>query len=51
MIYGYCRVSRRTQNIERQIRNIKAKYPDAVIVTDEYTGTRLDRPGWTRLLT
>ena len=37
------------QSIERQIRNVKAVYPDAVIVVDEYTGTRLDRPGWMKL--
>ena len=48
-VYGYCRVSTMKQSIERQIRNIKAAYPDAVIVTDEYTGTKLDRPGWMKL--
>ena len=48
-VYGYCRVSTMKQSIERQIRNIKAEYPDALIVTDEYTGTKLDRPGWTKL--
>jgi DNA invertase Pin-like site-specific DNA recombinase len=48
-VYGYCRVSTMKQSIERQIRNVKEKYPDAVIVTDEYTGTKLDRPGWTKL--
>lgn len=48
-IYGYCRVSTMKQSIERQIRNVKEKYPDAVIVTDEYTGTKLDRPGWAKL--
>ena len=48
-VYGYCRVSTLKQSIERQIRNIKAEYPDAVIVTDEYTGTKLDRPGWTKI--
>ena len=48
-IYGYCRVSTMKQSIERQIRNVKEKYPDAYIVTDEYTGTKLDRPGWTKL--
>ena len=37
------------QSIERQIRNIKDQYPDAIIVTDEYTGTKLDRPGWMKL--
>ena len=47
--YGYARVSTLKQSIERQIRNIKAEYPDAVIVTDEYTGTKLDRPGWMKL--
>lgn len=48
-IYGYCRISMTKQNIERQIRNIKELYPDAVIVQDACTGTRLDRPGWLRL--
>lgn len=48
-VYGYCRVSTMKQSIERQIRNAKAAYPDAIIVTDEYTGTKLDRPGWTKL--
>ena len=36
--YGYCRVSTYKQNIERQVRNIKAKYPDAIIVKEVYTG-------------
>ena len=48
-IYGYCRVSTMKQSIERQIRNVKEKYPDAYIVKDEYTGTKLDRPGWMKL--
>lgn len=48
-IWGYVRVSTVKQSIERQIRNIKAIYPNAVIVTDEYTGTKLDRPGWTKV--
>lgn len=38
--YGYCRISRKTQNIERQVRNIKAVYPDAVIIKEIYTGTK-----------
>lgn len=50
MIYGYCRVSTATQNIDRQIRNIKKIYPDAVIISEEYTGTTLDRPKWIRLI-
>lgn len=48
-IYGYCRVSTTKQSIERQIRNIKAEYPEAVIVLEEYTGTKLDRPAWNKL--
>lgn len=48
-IYGYARVSTPKQSIDRQIRNIKAGYPDAVIITDKYTGLRLDRPGWVKL--
>ena len=38
--YGYCRISTKKQNIERQVRNIKAIYPDAVIVKEFYTGTK-----------
>lgn len=39
MIYGYCRVSTQSQNIERQVRNILAAYPDAEIIREIYTGT------------
>ena len=48
--YGYTRVSTQKQNIERQIRNIKGEYPKAVILQDEYTGTKLSRPAWDRLM-
>jgi len=48
-IYGYCRVSRKEQSIERQIRNIKAEYPSAVILEEAYTGTKMDRPVWSKL--
>lgn len=47
--YGYVRVSTMEQNIERQIKNIKAQYPDAIIIQDEYTGTKMDRPSWSKL--
>jgi len=50
MIYGYCRVSTRKQSIERQERNILAAYPDAVIVREVYTGTRSDRPEWSKIM-
>lgn len=49
-IYGYCRISTPQQNIERQERNIKAAYPDAVLVSEAYTGTKIERPKWSRLL-
>lgn len=40
-IYGYARISRKQQNIERQIRNIKESYPEAVIFQEAYTGTKM----------
>ena len=50
MRYGYCRISRPQQSIERQIRNIRGAYPDAVIVQEVYTRAQLDRPEWNRLM-
>ena len=49
-VYGYCRISRKTQSIDRQIRNIKDLFPDAVMVTEAFTGTKLDRPQWNKLV-
>lgn len=49
-IYGYVRVSTMKQNIERQIANIKSKYPDAMIFADEFTGTKIERPEFSKLL-
>ncbi|MCC8044028.1 MAG: recombinase family protein [Clostridiales bacterium] len=49
-IYGYCRISTMKQKIERQIENIKRLYPDAVIISEAYTGTSLDRPKFTKLI-
>ena len=48
--YGYCRISTRQQSIERQIRNIKAEYENAIIITEVYTGTKQDRPEWNKLI-
>lgn len=42
MIYGYVRVSTKTQNIERQIKNITAYAPEVKIYTEKATGTKLD---------
>ena len=41
-IWGFARVSTKHQRIDRQIKNIKAIYPDAVIIQEVYTGTRLE---------
>ena len=49
-VYGYCRISTRKQNIERQERNIKAEYGNAVIFKEAYTGTKIDRPVFNKLL-
>lgn len=40
-VYGYCRISRKSQNIERQVRNIIAEYPTAHIVKEAFTGTKI----------
>ena len=50
IIFGYARISTRKQKIERQIENIKKSYPDAMIFQDEYTGTRMDRPAFQRMM-
>ena len=49
MTYGYCRISRAKQSIERQIRNIKAEQPEALIIQEVFTRTRLDRKEWPKL--
>lgn len=49
-VYGYARISTAKQSIERQIRNIKEAYPDADVRQEAYTGTKLDRPKFTKLL-
>lgn len=41
MIYGMIRVSSKSQNDRRQIRNILEKYPNAEIIRETYTGTNL----------
>lgn len=48
--YGYARISTAKQSIERQIRNIKQAYPAAVILQEAYTGMKLDRKEWGRLV-
>lgn len=48
-IYLYCRCSRKTQNIDRQIRNLTKHYPDGIVIQEKYTGTTMDRPEWKKL--
>lgn len=40
--YGYCRISTPQQSIDRQERNIKAKYPKAHISKEAYSGTKIE---------
>lgn len=49
MIYAYIRISTKSQNPERQIRNIKSKYPNAYIFQESFTGKTMDRPMWQKL--
>ena len=48
-VYGYARISTMKQSIQRQIDNIKALYPGAIIISEEYTGTKMNRPKWNDL--
>ena len=41
MLYGYCRISHSSQSIDRQIRNIKNEYPNAMIIEEVFTGTKV----------
>lgn len=50
IIYGYCRISRKKQNIERQARNIQKVFEDAHIIREVGTGTTTDgRREWSKL--
>ena len=42
MIYGYVRVSTKSQKIERQITNILREYPNAVIKQEKATGSKIE---------
>lgn len=48
-VFGYARVSTKEQKLERQVYNIKSVYPDAVVITESFTGTTMDRPAWNKL--
>ena len=49
MVYGYCRISTPKQSIERQIRNIRGNYPNALIVEEIFSRTSLRRKDWQKL--
>lgn len=50
MIVGYARVSTPKQKLERQIQNLKAAYPEIVIVAEVYSAKTENRPRWQKLL-
>lgn len=49
-VYGYARISRRTQNIERQIRNMIAYDSNIKVYKEAFTGTKINRPEFDKLL-
>lgn len=49
-IYAYSRISTAHQSIDRQIRNILEKYPNAIVIKEYYTGTKIEgRSEWNKL--
>lgn len=49
-VYGYARVSRGKQDLERQLKLIKKSYPDIPILTEKFSSMTLERPVWQRLV-
>ena len=49
MTYGYCRISKPTQSIDRQVRNIQEFDSRAKLIKEAYTGTTQERPAWLKL--
>lgn len=50
IIVGYARVSTPKQSLRRQIENLKAAYPDIVVISEVYTGATDNRPKWKKLM-
>ena len=50
MIVGYARVSTPKQKLRRQIDNLKAAYPDIVVICEVFTGSTDNRPKWKKLM-
>lgn len=40
--YGYARISRREQRLDRQVKNISEAFPNAIIYTEAFTGTKIE---------
>lgn len=49
-VFGYCRISTPRQSITRQIRNIQAAFPDAVIICETACGSSAQRTELEKLL-
>ncbi|MED1472159.1 recombinase family protein, partial [Bacillus salipaludis] len=49
MKYGYCRVSTLGQDLEVQIERLQAEGCDKII-EEKFTGTKLERPKFSKLL-
>lgn len=49
-VYGYARVSTKHQSISRQIDNLKKVDSSIIIFQEAYTGTKMDRPIWNKLM-
>ena len=49
-VAAYLRISRVSQSIQRQRRNVQAVYPDAIIFEEAFTGTKIEgRKEWEKL--
>lgn len=49
-VYAYCRISTSNQSIDRQHRNALELYPNAIIVDEVFTGTKIEgRANWNKL--
>ena len=49
-IIGYARISKSTENIERQVRNIAKAYPSARIYKETYSGRTVSRPVFNKVI-
>ncbi|MDO4187525.1 MAG: recombinase family protein [Lachnospiraceae bacterium] len=49
-VYGYARVSTKHQSISRQIDNLKKVDSSIIIFQEAFTGTKMDRPVWNKLM-